>query len=989
MKKIFTLFVAAVMVLTLATPTFAASFADTDGKSCETAVEVLASLGIVEGKAEGAYEPDSTLTRAEMTTIILRLMNLADIAEGRNIFADVPVSHWAYANIAAAYSLGIINGTSETTFAPDAVVTYEQAVKMMVAALGYSVQAEALGGYPAGYLSKAAQLDLLKGVEKGGEMTRGNMAVLAYNALDTELFLQYTFGDEAYDFETTETKTLLSYYLKVTKTTGVVTATPMAQIDATSHSHRLLSDEVAMGAQILKKGETDAQDMLGIRSDVYTKLPDDSEIPVILAIVPRANIEVTEVVSGAIDGKTNTSEFIWEDENGTERKASIAGATFIYNGREETMTNALLTPAVGKVRLISDGGEYTMVIAEEYRSYVVDRVLTEDMQVRTKDGTLIPMDLADTSLPTILTDNKGMALNIEDLAEWDVLSIAESLPENASRVRRIYRSFEMISGKVMEMSQNPTTAVISDGTYNVISPLAFGTVSVGGTGAFHLDFLGNIVAVDKSFESRSTYGWLAGAANTKGLNAKPQLKIFTQDGEMKVFDTMENITFNGAGVKSKDLLNCGEAYDAQWVRDARPSLMDSTGTVVNQLLKYEVNDAGLITAIETAANTSDPTRADADKIDNSVFSMDWFYNDAKGASEAGDAVEFNGKRDGNTEARIDSKVENVGGVFFGKVWTDANTKFFIIPSDRSRDQDYRLRPLKEFGLAQNREADWVSFYDVNDDYYCGAMVMHNYMGVGGVAVTDSYPGVETSPALIIGTSTILGEDDEVKNTLKLYNHSGQEVSVTVEEDFRFLYNQANADINADKKWYTLNGDTKEYPQRTATLSVRPKNMYLDIADIEPGDVVQYEVDAAGTLTRASVIFRHSYACQMEVFGSSSSGNFYQWGGPTAVNTYATGGKMLMNGKVVKTTTFGPVVEVHPAFNKFDKDADGNSMTAEGMVDTSRTWTRTLSSDGKWVVWDTEKETMRTITAADVLEGDELFTYWRNTSQWLTVVYRNR
>ncbi len=984
MKKMFTMFIAAVIVLMVAMPTFAASFADTDGKSCETAVEVLASLGIVEGKSEGTYEPDSTLTRAEMTTIILRLMNLADSAEGRSIFLDVPSSHWAYANIAAAHQLGIINGTSETTFAPDAVVTYEQAVKMMVAALGYSIQAEALGGYPAGYLSKAAQLDLLKGVEKGGEMTRGNMAVLAYNALDTELFLQYTFGDEAYDFETNETKNLLSYYLKVTKTTGAVTATPMAQIDAASHSRRLLSDEVAMGAQILKKGETDAQDMLGIRSDVYTKLPDDSEIPVILAIVPRATVEVTEVASGAIDGKTNTSEFVWEDENGTERKASIADATFIYNGREETKTSTLLAPAVGKVRLISDGGEYTMVIAEEYRSYLVDRVLTEDMQVRTKDGTLLPMDLADASLPTILTDNKGMALNIEDLAEWDVISVAESLPANASRVRRIYRSFEMISGKVMEMSQNPATAVISDGTYNVISPLAFGTISVGGTGAFYLDFLGNIVAVDESFESRSTYGWLAGAANTKGLNAKPQLKIFTQDGEMKVFDTAENITFNGAGVKSKDLLNSGAVYAEQWARDARPSLMDSTGTVVNQLLKYEVNDAGIITAIETAANTSDPTRADADKIDNNIFSMDWFYNDAKGAS-AGDAVEFNGTKNGNLAARIDSKVENVAGVFFGKVWTDANTKFFIIPPDRSRDQDYMLRPLKEFGLEENRVADWVSFYDVNDDYYCGAMVMHNYMGVGAT-ISDSYPGIEVSPALILGTSTILGEDGEVKNTLKLYNHSGQEVSVTVEEDFRFLYNQANADINADKNWYTLSGDTKMYPQRTATLSARPDNMYLDIADIEPGDVVQYEVDAAGKLTRASVIFRHSYACQMEAFGHASAGNFYDWG-PTAVNTYASGGKMLMNGKVVKTTAFGPVVEVHPAFNAFDNDADGNRMTAEGIVDTSRTWTRTLCSDGKWVVWDTEKETMRTITAADVVEGDELFTYWRNTSQWLTVVYR--
>ena len=66
------------------------------GENCETAVEVLAALGIVEGKAEGAYEPDSSLTRAEMATIILRTMNMAEAAEGKAIFSDVPSSHWAY-----------------------------------------------------------------------------------------------------------------------------------------------------------------------------------------------------------------------------------------------------------------------------------------------------------------------------------------------------------------------------------------------------------------------------------------------------------------------------------------------------------------------------------------------------------------------------------------------------------------------------------------------------------------------------------------------------------------------------------------------------------------------------------------------------------------------------------------------------------------------------------------------------------------------------
>ncbi len=983
MKKGLTLLLAIILLFTMsAVNTTAAPFIDTIGENCETAVTVLSALGIVEGKSDGLYDPDSALTRAEMTTIILRAMNMEGGAAGRNIFTDVPEEHWAYANIAAAYQLGIINGTSPTTFEPDKSVTYEQGVKMVVAALGYSVQADAMGGYPSGYLSKASQLDLLKGVAAGGDMTRGNMANLLYNALDVELLAKSSYGDDAYEYETDAAKTLLTYYLKAEKITGTVSATPMVQPDTITHSRKLLSDEVAVDSLILKKGETNAQDMFGIRSDIYFRKSADSDIPVILAIVPRIGVEVIDIPVQEIDEATDTEKIMWTDKDGKEHEEIIAGATFIYNGREETMTAARLMPSVGKVRLICDGGDCKKVIVEAYSAYVVDKVLTEDLQVRAKDGTLINMDLADNTLPTILTDHTGMALNIEDLAEWDVLSVAESLPENTSRVRRIYRSYEMISGKVTEMSDD--TIVVSDGEYAVISPLAYGTISLGTSGAFYLDFLGNIVAVDESYESSTTYGWLAGAANTKGLGGKPQLKIFTQDGEMKVFDVAEYVTFNGSSMKNTALLQPGAAFSAQWSTDVRPSLIDADGQVISQLLKYDTNEEGLVASIETAANTSDPNRPDSEKIENQVFSMDWFYNDAKGDS-AGDAVEFNGTKDGNLATRINSKVENVSGVFFGKVWTDANTKFFIIPSDRSRDKDYMLRPLKEFGLEENRNADWVSFYDVDEEYYCGAMVMHNYMGTG-VTISDSYPSQETSPALITGLSMVLGDDGEVKNTMKLYNHSGKEVSVTIEEDFRFLYNQANADINADKNWYTLSGDTKIYPQRTATLSARPDNMYLDVADIDLGDVIQYEMDASGKLTRASVIFRHNYACQMEAFANANAGNFYDWG-PTAVNTYATGGKMLMNGKVVKTTAFGPVVEVHPAFTAYNNDADGNRMTAEGMVDTSRTWTRTLSSAGKWVVWDREKETMRTITAADVVEGDELFTYWRNTSQWLVVIYR--
>ena len=113
----------------------AAAFSDIDGLPCKAAVEKIVALGIVEGRSEGTFAPEEKLTRAEMATIILRMRNVT-ASETSQIFTDVSADHWAYATVGTAYQLGFVKGTSATTFAPDEEVTYPQAIKMLVCALG-------------------------------------------------------------------------------------------------------------------------------------------------------------------------------------------------------------------------------------------------------------------------------------------------------------------------------------------------------------------------------------------------------------------------------------------------------------------------------------------------------------------------------------------------------------------------------------------------------------------------------------------------------------------------------------------------------------------------------------------------------------------------------------------------------------------------------------------------------------------------------------
>ena len=105
------------------------------------------------------------------------------------------------------------------TFAPDAPVTYEQALKMVVCTLGYVQFAENLGEWPEGFIKQANTLDLTKKVNSTGYSegaTRGMIAQVLYNALEIPIY-----ENNGYNWVATE-KTLMQDYLKVKKLKGTL-----------------------------------------------------------------------------------------------------------------------------------------------------------------------------------------------------------------------------------------------------------------------------------------------------------------------------------------------------------------------------------------------------------------------------------------------------------------------------------------------------------------------------------------------------------------------------------------------------------------------------------------------------------------------------------------------------------------------------------------------------------------------------------------------
>lgn len=133
--------------------------------------------GIVSAEADNRFRPYSMVSRALFAAYLVRTMAPDEIAAlgsvdsdwdsayAQPIFTDVPVDHWAHAEIEAAARLGLVRGTGDgTTFTPEAMVTRAQMAAMLCRALGAaSTEGSSAGGahliykdIPKGYWAQGA-----------------------------------------------------------------------------------------------------------------------------------------------------------------------------------------------------------------------------------------------------------------------------------------------------------------------------------------------------------------------------------------------------------------------------------------------------------------------------------------------------------------------------------------------------------------------------------------------------------------------------------------------------------------------------------------------------------------------------------------------------------------------------------------------------------------------------------------------------------------
>ena len=149
-------------------------------------------IAYIEGYPDGTVRPTGSLTRAEAAAMIYRVFKPGMLKEGNlNQFSDMK-GHWAQKYVAALADKGVINGTSETTFTPNAAIKRQELFTMIGRMFGEAYTTDVIigntfadigSGYYVRFINLLYTLGLVQGdndttVRPADNITRAETAAL-------------------------------------------------------------------------------------------------------------------------------------------------------------------------------------------------------------------------------------------------------------------------------------------------------------------------------------------------------------------------------------------------------------------------------------------------------------------------------------------------------------------------------------------------------------------------------------------------------------------------------------------------------------------------------------------------------------------------------------------------------------------------------------------------------------------------------------------
>lgn len=734
MKKSFrfTVFVA---VLVLVFSTICAgpvSICAADSATDDAANTLLEDLGIV----HSFNFMNDGITRAEFTSLVISAINTGALTNTHTPpYNDVSEEHMFYDAICDAYALGLIS--HDSAFNPDRIITFNEACKIAVTAVGYDFLANAQGGWPTGFVSVAGSRDLSEGIS-GSVFTRQNAYTLVYNMLDCVLpLMEFTNGEVLYKIDSGST--LLESMWHITKISASFDA---GQYFGGKSGNGAGSGKASIGGTVIKSGDYDTDSFYGEYADAY--LTEDGTLyslyvhtndknSNILTISSKQNISVSNLV------------YTYEEDDDKTKTATIAyDALIVFNGHPISYDEAKLVPEYGSVKLVKNGGSYNTVIVQSYKQMIAGTVFYDELYISDIYDLSNTYECQDVDGLTVY-DVHNKKVDFSNIEKFDVLWIYES-PDGMNDV--IILCHDIVNGEFTGLTDS--TIEIDNVPYE-ITPEARNAMDTTMT-------LGTVVTCSVNPERKIVYvrpagsatdsrvGYITyGAVTGSGLNKVLSFEILTTDGIRRIYKAAKKPVVNG--------ISLGTDADTQYSRMPHE---ENVSGVKTGIVAYKLNDDGEITSI----NYADKVSAEFGGTNDSIFQKQTL--------------------DGTTDeyARFKSTYNSIIGKSSQSIFVTSDTLQFIVPAVEDRnlanDKNYRVMTVTQYASNTSLSGYTHTGYSFNKDTVYSDYIASIYkLGSAGGEVSGLLSIVES-------ITSAVNELGEPVQKLSLWN--GQKKNFVVYSD---------------------------------------------------------------------------------------------------------------------------------------------------------------------------------------------------------------
>jgi len=825
LKKLISVVVCIAMVASFLTINVsAAKYGDVDeSKSYYSAVELLSALDILKGDEQGNFNPEADIKRSEFAAVVCRALGQENAATSKaSMFDDVSSDHWAVGYITWAAGKGIVNGYGDGNFGPDANIKYQDAIKMLVAALGYAPLAESRGGYPYGYIALAGTYGITDGLSVGAETaaSRAVVAQLTYNALEAPLMdtSYYTTSGEqryvVYDGSKSadyEERTILSQYLDIIKVKATVENTyksnsnlwkknqnPAVELTFTKVYNESdkdeYEDELYSGSSLAKNvkvyvGDTSASDYLAYDVIAYMFVNDDDNLE-LKAIIPDSksieSLEVTkDIVKSSTSGAAATFEY-WEDIDNDNKTTDVdiaEGATVYVNGKsvgiigKDATANAAFDDAKNASSVTFIGpknGDYNKIFIIIYKYEQVAKVDVEDEFIEFVSGSIeLSKDASGRSANFVYNIYKnGEEIALSDVKENDILSIVApgNDPDNAEYVD-IYVSDDTISGTVTgAKSSSNNTYYIDKVEYKTVYD---NELTVGDTGTYYLTVDGKIFSGETETSISDNYAFILKAGSTTNFGEKTyQLRLFTKEGATQTYNIASTVKVS--------------EFDTSARKNVETTYKRTGGG-------QDALNAKITAAISDVSKTND--RLITYSLSGNEINKIAFAKDGVASADLKKAYDYAALGASASYKEAASRID--------KYTLTSNSKIFYAPIKGGAIDEDDVALMSVSGLDEEQTyAGYV--YATNSDRELGALVITSNLG---------FSGKTNALAVVTDVSSGLNAEGDIADQITVMQ-SGSKETYVIDED--------------------IDG--------------------FDASNVDTGDIIQFVLNGSNEISQAQIVF---------------------------------------------------------------------------------------------------------------------------------------